>query len=119
MKNLWTSIAVNNMDDSVKFYSEVLGLTLIKRYSPMDGMELAFFGSGETHFELMFNALTKDITYGGHVSTGFQVESVEVLSEKLKKLNYQVSELIQPAPSIKFFFTEDPNGYKIQLVEMI
>lgn len=118
MKNLWTTITVKNMDDSIKFYNDVLGLELNKRYSPMEGMEIAFLGSGETKFELIFNEAIKEIIYKGMVSTGFQVDSVAETSKRLKEMNYKISDIIHPVPHIKFFFVEDPNGYKIQLVEL-
>ena len=118
MKNLWTTINVKNMDESVKFYSEILSLPVEKRYKPTDDMEITFLGSGETKFELIYNSAIKDIEYTGNVSTGFAVESVD---ECIKYLNEKdipvVAGPFEPAPHIKFFFVNDPNGYKIQLVE--
>jgi lactoylglutathione lyase len=44
MKFLWTTILVDNMDESVKFYEEVVGLKLTKRFQAGPGMEISFLG---------------------------------------------------------------------------
>lgn len=66
-----------------------------------------------------YNEAIEEVAYRGMVSTGFQVESVEVWSEKLKGLGYKVSDILNPMPTVKFIFVEDPSGYKIQLVEFV
>lgn len=110
---------VKNMDDSLKFYTEVLDLKVDRKYPAGPGVEIAFLGKGETKFELICNEALKDIDLGAHVSTGFQVESVDAFIETLKTKNIDVIEgPFEPSPAIKFFYIKDPNGYKIQLVEL-
>ncbi|MCH4889613.1 VOC family protein [Acidaminobacter sp. JC074] len=118
MKNLWTSIFVKNMDESVKFYHEILGLEMDRRYSPGPGMEIAFLGKGETKFELMCQE-GFEVSHTASVSTGFQVASLEESYQQMKTLGVKIAtEPFSPSPYISFFFIEDPDGYRIQLVEL-
>jgi lactoylglutathione lyase len=118
MKNLWTTIMVNDMDASVAFYTQVLSLTVDNRYKPAEGAEIAFLGSGETKLELICNSQVKEIAFTDHVSTGFAVDSVDEYIEYLADQGISVYQgPFEPSPRIKFFYIKDPNGYKIQLVE--
>ena len=57
---------------------------------------------------------------GKDISLGFVVDSIEQMSEILKKKNIPIhSGPFQPNPSIKFMYMLDPNGIKIQFVENI
>ena len=56
MKFLWTTIYVKNLDESITFYSNLLGLKVVNRFPAGPGMEIAFMGNGindETLVELM------------------------------------------------------------------
>jgi len=68
----------------------------------------------------LFNKKVDDITMGKDISLGFVVDSIERMSEILKKNNISIySGPFQPNPSIKFLYILDPNGIKIQFVENI
>jgi len=117
MKQLWTTIFVKDMEESVKFYSEILNLEISNQVDAGD-YKMTFFGSGETKFELIENPNLGEVNYTDYTSTGFQVESLDASIEFLNKNHVKIVEgPIQPNPFIKFLFIKDPNGYKIQLVE--
>lgn len=119
MKNLWTTINVKDMDESIKFYTEILDLTLDKRYKASEDMEIAFLCSGETKFEMICNSHVRDISFSGNVSTGFSVENADDYIKHLEEKGVPViAGPFEPSEHIKFFFVNDPNGYKIQLVEL-
>jgi lactoylglutathione lyase len=108
------------MDESIDFYTQVLGLELDKRFSPNEFMEIAFFGKGETQFELAYNKHITELEHSKFVSTGFLVESLARTIDKMKDKGIEIVDgPYQPTPFIKFFFIEDPNGYRLQLVEQI
>lgn len=118
MKNLWTTIMVKDMEESIEFYTEILSLSVARRYKPVENMEIAFLGEGETKLELICNAALKGISFTDHVSTGFSVDSVDEYIEYLGEKGIDVfAGPFEPSPQIKFFYIKDPNGYKIQLVE--
>jgi lactoylglutathione lyase len=109
---------VKDMDESLRFYQDVIGLDLERKTRPSPSMELAFLGSGETKVELIYNSKASAISIGNDISLGFEVESLERTIESLKNKNIPVhSGPFQPNPSIKFLYVLDPNGLKIQFVE--
>ena len=120
MKFCWVTINVKNMEKSLHFYQEIIGLNISRRMKPNSDMEIIFLGSGETQIELIHNTKIENIAVGKDISLGFVVDSIERMSEILKKNNIPIhSGPFQPNPSIKFLYILDPNGIKIQLVENI
>ena len=120
MKFCWVTINVKNMEKSLHFYQEIIGLNISRKMKPNPDMEIIFLGSGETQIELIYNTKVDDITIEKDISLGFEVESIERMSEILKKKNIPIhSGPFQPNPSVKFLYILDPNGIKIQFVENI
>ncbi|PKM49314.1 MAG: glyoxalase [Firmicutes bacterium HGW-Firmicutes-7] len=120
MKFLWTTIYVNDMEASLKFYQEVVGLPIKRRFTDPTGMELAFLGFGETEVELICEKDGKQVEIEKNISMGFEIISVD---EKIKELEASglaiYSGPMQPNPMIRFFYVLDPNGLKIQFVERV
>lgn len=119
MKFCWCTISVNNMDESLKFYQEIVGLPLNRRYGAGPGVEIAFLGDGETQVELISYG-KGNVQIGQDISLGFTVKSVDETIEFLKEKGIAVeSGPMQPNPHVRFFFVLDPNGVRIQFVEQI
>ena len=120
MKFLWTTILVNNMDESLKFYEEILGLKLADRFQAGPGMEISFLGEGETKIELICNENLKKLDAGNRVTLGFNVESLDERIQFVKDKGINIiTGPIQPNPRIKYFIIQDPNGVKIQFAEQM
>ncbi|OIP67227.1 MAG: glyoxalase [Candidatus Infernicultor aquiphilus] len=120
MKFCWVTINVKDMEKSLHFYQEIIGLNINRRMKPNSDMEIIFLGSSETQIELIYNTKVDDIAIGKDISLGFVVDSIEQISEILKKKNIPIhSGPFQPNPSIKFIYILDPNGIKIQFIENI
>jgi Predicted enzyme related to lactoylglutathione lyase len=118
MRYCWTTIHVKNMDNSLRFYQEVVGLTIDRRFSSTPGMDIVFLGNGDTKIELIYNQEETELTYGRDISLGFEVASIEESMEAIVKKGYSIfSGPFQPNPHVKFFYVLDPNGLKIQFVE--
>lgn len=124
-KYLHTMIRVNNLDESIKFYTDLLGMKELRRTDVPDGKyTLAFVGYGEekdhTVLELTYNYGTDHYDQGtafGHLALG--VADIKATVEKLRAAGCKISR--EPGP-VKFgttviAFIEDPNGYKIELIE--
>lgn len=120
MKFNWCTISVSDMEESLKFYQEIVGLKLTQRFKNENApdREVAFLGEGETRIELMWH---KDYQSSGDIkgiSLGFEVESMEKQLAFVQEKGIKVtSGPSQPTPQIKFFFVKDPNGVNIQFVE--
>ncbi|NMA82870.1 MAG: VOC family protein [Epulopiscium sp.] len=118
MRFCWSTLRVKNMEESLKFYQEVVGLIVDKRFKAGPGMEIAFLGDGETKIELICNENSNDINIGRDISWGFEVNSVDEKISFLKERGIAIDEgPYQPNPHTKFFYIMDPNGLKIQFVE--
>ncbi|HEY5556017.1 VOC family protein [Acetobacterium sp.] len=118
MKFSWVTVMVNHMEESLKFYTEIVGLEVNRRFNAGPEMEIAFLGDGETQVELIGGAVTKEVRIGEDISLGFQVSSVDETMEIIKQKGTAIhSGPFQPNPHIKYFYVTDPNGLKIQFVE--
>jgi lactoylglutathione lyase len=120
MKFCWSTITVKDMDESLKFYVDIVGLTVNKRFHAGPGVEIAFLGDGETKVELLCNKEIKEVSFGQSISLGFQVNSVDKMMTLVKENGIGIhSGPFQPNEHTKFFFVLDPNGLIIQFVESV
>ena len=120
MKFLWTTIHVRNLDESIAFYSDLLGLQVLRRFPGRPGMEIAFMGSGtadETALELLADRNVSAIHYSEFVSIGFAVDSVDAMLETVKSKNIPVHTGPFETHGSKFFTIKDPNGFIVQFFQ--
>ena len=116
MKFCWCTISVKDMQESLVFYQEIVGLKLNKRYTAGSGIELAFLGEGETQVELICRQ-NAQAQIGNAISLGFEVKSAEEMMSLVKEKGLETEGPFAPNPHIVFFYVKDPNGVKIQFVE--
>jgi lactoylglutathione lyase len=126
MRFLHTMIRVNDLDESLKFYCDVLGMRLLrKREYPTGRFTLAFVGYGDeaeqTVVELTYNWDTHQYDLGnafGHLALG--VEDIYRTCETLRQKGAKI--VREPGPmkhgGSEIAFIEDPNGYKIELIDL-
>lgn len=120
MKFLWTTILVKDMEETLKFYQEVVGLKIDRRFKPGHGMEICFLGEDDTKLEVIHSDKIKNIDPGNAVTLGFSVDS---LDEMIKFVNEKGIEVktgpVQPNPQVRYFIIQDPNGVKVQFAEQL
>jgi lactoylglutathione lyase len=126
MRLLHTMIRVNNLDESLKFYCDALGMKLLRKKDyPSGEFTLAFVGYGDeennTVIELTHNWGTSSYEHGnafGHIAIG--VDDIYQTCADLKTKGVKV--VRDPGPmkhgGAVIAFIEDPNGYKIELIEL-
>ena len=118
MKFLWCTLAVKNMDAAVKFYRDVVGLPVSRRFAAGEGMEICFLGDNETKVELICGPKHPASGQGIGICFGFEVKSVDEMLEFVQEQEIEVAGgPFQPNPRIKFFYIKDPDGYSVQFVE--
>ena len=120
MKFLWVTINVKDMDKSMAFYRDVVGMAVDRTMNPTPDMRIAFMGAGETKVELIYDPRGMDRDYGKDLTLGFEVESIESISKALGAAGVAIeSGPHQPNPMLKFIYVRDPNGVRVQFVENI
>ena len=126
MKFLHTMIRVNNLDESLKFYCDHLGMKLLRKQDyPGGEFTLAFIGYGDernnTVIELTHNWGTSSYDQGsafGHLALG--VDDIYKVCSDLKAKGVKVAREAGPMKhgSAVIAFIEDPNGYKVELIDL-
>ncbi|HBK59002.1 MAG TPA: glyoxalase [Spirochaetaceae bacterium] len=120
MQFCWVTIHVHDMEKSLAFYCDIVGLALKRQFSPTPGDQIAFLGSGDTEIELIHNEKNPPAPFSQNISLGFKVESLERTMEILKAHDIPVlAGPFQPNPNVKFFYVHDPNGLRVQFVQDI
>lgn len=117
MKFSWVTVTVKDMDESIRFYTDIVGLTVDNRRPAEPDLELAFLGDGETKLELIYNKTIPATSIDANISLGFEVASLAQAMAALEAKGIPHSVPFQPTPHIKYLFISDPNGLKIQLLE--
>ncbi len=121
MKLKHVTINVEKMEKSIHFYQNIVGLEITRRFSPSVGVEIVFLGDGGTEIELIYregqNGKEK-ISVGENISLGFEVNSISEMMDILRRDDFMISEVVKPTPEMKFFYTKDPSGVKIQFFEL-
>ena len=121
MSFCWVTIHVSDLEKSVSFYQDIIGLKVNRRMKPLPEIDIAFLGTdGTTEIELLHHDKKKNLTHGKDFSLGFTVDSLDETLEFLNSRNMPIhSGPFQPSPFIKFLYILDPDGLKIQFVENI
>ena len=116
MKFRHVTLSVKDLEASLRFYQEVVGLELLRRFT--SSSEIAFVGSGDTEVELIARA-DRDIAEPGKgITLGFETESLDDTIALLREKGYETSgEITSPNPSVSFFFAKDPDGYNVQFLK--
>ncbi|OED11956.1 lactoylglutathione lyase [Burkholderia sp. A2] len=125
MRLLHTMLRVGDLDRSIKFYTELLGMKLLRREDYPEGkFTLAFVGyedeSTGTVIELTHNWETPSYDLGngfGHLAV-----AVDDAYEACEKIKAQGGKVTREAGPMKhgttvIAFVEDPDGYKIEFIQ--
>ncbi len=124
MRILHTMLRVTDLEQSLQFYTQVLGMKLLRKKDYPEGrFTLAFVGFGdeqsEAVLELTHNWDTKQYELGtayGHIA--LEVDDVYSACEKIRAAG---GKIVREAGPMKhsttiLAFVEDPDGYKIELL---
>ena len=123
-KVLHTMIRVLDLDKSMDFYQRAFGLDLAQRFD-FDGFTLAYLRNDENDFEIELtwnHDQAEPYTHGsgyGHVAVAVddcaaehaRFEAQGFNPNPVKQMRHEGRDLAQ------FFFVEDPDGYKIEVIQ--
>lgn len=124
MRLLHTMLRVGDLPRSISFYTEVLGMSLLRQKDYPDGkFTLAFVGYGDekdnTVIELTYNwdTTTYDTGSGfGHLA--IEVDDVYKATDEIRRRGGKILRDAGPmnAGTTIIAFVEDPDGYQIELI---
>ena len=125
MRMLHTMLRVGNLEQSLAFYTEVLGMTLLRKRDYEEGrFTLAFVGYSDeenhTVLELTHNWDTTSYELGnayGHIAI-----AVDDAYQACEEIKARGGKVVREAGPMKggitvIAFVEDPDGYKIELIQ--
>lgn len=117
MRMIHVTIMTKQLNESVKFYEEQVGLTILRDMRDNPEHQIVFMSdkSGGTCVELVANPAAA--YYGGGISMGFEVEDIDKEYTKKEEQDFHPGPMISPNPHARFFFVKDPNGVDIQFVQ--
>ena len=127
MQLLHTMLRVGDLQRSIDFYTKTIGMELLRTTErPEQKYTLAFVGfgggnrNGEAEIELTFNHGVSEYDLGtayGHIALG--VDDVAETCERIRAAGGNVTR--EPGPvkggTTVIAFVEDPDGYKVELIE--
>lgn len=126
MRILHTMIRVGDLDRSVAFYTNVLGMSLLHRKDYPEGkFTLAFVGYGKNpehaELELTYNWGVEKYELGnsfGHIALG--VEDVYAACERIRAAGGTITREAGPMKhgTTVIAFVRDPDGYSIELIDV-
>jgi lactoylglutathione lyase len=114
MKVKYGTIIVADMDESVKFYTEVMGFEIDSKFNLGPGMAITLLkGEGDAMIELIKNTQNEIGLY----SIGMEVTDINTTVKELKSKGAKIT--MEPVPITvgALAFVEDPNGARIALIQ--
>lgn len=125
MRLLHTMLRVGDLDRSITFYTEIMGMSLLRKSdNPEYKYTLAFIGYGpeseHTVLELTYNWGTQHYEPGnayGHIAIG--VDDIYQVCERIEQQGGEVYRKPGPVKGGKSIiaFVRDPDGYAIELIQ--
>ena len=118
-KLLHTRLRVSDLERTVQFYTDILGLTLSSRHTSPRGSKIAYLkvpGSEEEIEIAEFPESGEVIVPPDLVHLAFSVEDLEKTLSRLKELGIPITDGPTKGRNTTFFFIDAPEGYEIELI---
>ncbi len=115
-------VRVEDLEQSIAFYTDILGLSLVRRESnPDSGLEIGFIKVGESELELLqFADVDRPSPEGVFAHLAFTVEDLDGVVARLREKDV---EMISDVPrevfdgQVRVFFFKGPDGETLELWE--
>lgn len=110
----YSTMIVENMEESVMFYTDIMGFEVDSSYTPKPGSRITLLkGHGETMLELI-----EDSSFPvGLYSVGMDVKGLDSIVEKMRLEKVEIMTEITPTLVGRMAMIKDPNGIRYALIE--
>lgn len=120
-KLLHTRMRVNDLERTVKFYEEALGLKVARRHTSPRGAQLVFLQTPNSEEEIELCQLPNSESVKVQpdlMHLAFEVEDLEKFASELKAKGYALSDgPTQTGSGSVIAFIDAPEGYEVELIQ--
>ncbi len=119
-KLLHTRYRVNDLEKTISFYTQVLGLTEVRRHKSPRGSELVFLKTpgSEELIEICSYPAAGEVTVCSDLThLAFEVDSIEAFAKHSTALGYPLTDGPTESASGTFAFIDAPEGYEVELIQ--
>jgi lactoylglutathione lyase len=118
MHFLHLTFRVKDIEKSIKFYQEFIGLKIL-RQEKTDQWEIAFLADkeGATQIELVYIAKGDTIETKG-LTVCFQTDDLDSVHKQAQEKNLNPSDIRIPDPKTRYFYVYDPDKVSIEFKEI-
>jgi len=114
----FVTIPVNSLDETIKFYQEVLEFEVVTRFGAGPQTEIVFMADKKGNQLEFIQRGSERIQHDGLISIGFYVEDMKAAEDHLKKHNVNITEGPITLPSgVKLLHAHDLNGVALGFVQ--
>ncbi len=119
-KLLHTRYRVTDLEKTIQFYKEVLGLEEVRRHKSPRGSELVFLKAPQSEelIEICSFPASGPVVVGPDLThLAFEVPDLEAFAKHAAEKGYRLSDGPTPSSSGVFAFIDAPEGYEVELIQ--
>lgn len=116
MKMVHVTINTADLEKSLAFYQDIIGLKIRTDMRQEQNVPIVFLDDGNSGVCIELIENQEQLNNGAGLSIGFHVNDVEAVHGWMWGKGLQPSPMLSPNPHTKFFFVNDPSGIRIQII---
>ncbi len=119
MKFGYTTVGTERFQTTLDFYQNLLGFSILKKYSPETDVEIAYLGKDGHKIEVIRNKMFPAVDNSrSAVSLSFTVDDINKSFEELKSAGVDIMmEPVTAAGGLRLFYARDPNGVRLGFIQ--
>lgn len=112
------TIPVTSLEDTIKFYQEIMDFQVVTRFGAGPAIEIVFMADKNGNQLEFIQRGGEEIQHDGSISIGFYVEDINATADYLRKNNVQITAGPIALPSgVKLLHARDLNGVALGFVQ--
>lgn len=114
----FVTIPVSSLDETIKFYREVLDFEIVSRFGAGPQMEIVFMADKKGSQLEFIQSGSEKVEHNGLISIGFNVDDIHATEDFLRKHNVNITKGPDTLPSgVKLMHAHDLNGVGLGFVQ--